>query len=418
MMRVAITGFGVVSPIGIGRDAFWDALATGRSGIARITRFDCSTFAVQLAGEVREMPELPGEVAAITVQDPKVGFGYAACAEALSAAGITRLGGAPGDGVTLLHLGVSLEIFDMQKAICGGRPDFRTIAERSLRPDAAPLQIPLDTAAAVIARRFGPPDRVLTNCSACAAGAQAIGHSFRAIRAGRCQVAVCGGLDSMINPLGVGGFQMLGALTTDNARGASACRPFDASRSGTVLGEGAAFCVLEPLELACAAGKPILAEICGYGSSLDAWNLSAPDPEGDGAARAMQAALDDAGIAPARIGHINAHGTGTRANDVVEAVAIRRVFADYWPRIPVSATKSMTGHLIAAAGAVEIGACLLPLVRRLVPPNPSLEKVGQDCELAHVTGTAAARFDGEYVLSNSFGFGGQNASIVLRRYDG
>ena len=221
----------------------------------------------------------------------------------------------------------------------------------------------------------------------------------------------------MINPLGVGGFQLLGALTTDNARGPLACRPFDGSRAGTVLGEGAAVFVLEPLEAALAEGKTIFAEICGYGSTLDAYSLSAPDPDGDGAARAMMAALDDAGTRPEAIAHINAHGTGTRLNDEIEAAAIRRVFDGFWENIPVSATKSMTGHLIAAAGAVEVGACLLALVRGVMPPNPSLQKIGQGCELNHVTGQAAP-FDGEYVLTNSFGFGGQNATLVLRKFDG
>jgi 3-oxoacyl-[acyl-carrier-protein] synthase II len=409
MRRVGITGFGVVSPIGTGRDAFWRALQEGQSGIDRITRFDCSTFDVQLAGEVKEPLDLPEEVARVAAEDPKVGFAYAACIEALAQAGVRRLG--PG---MILHLGVSLEIFHLEKAVCNGKPDFKTIAERSLSGKEGPLQIPLDTATALICGAFGRPDQALTNCSACAAGAQAIGHGFRNIRAGLCDVAICGGFDSMINPLGVGGFQLLGALTTDNARGSGACRPFDAARNGTVLGEGAAVFVLEPLERAVAEGKQVLAEVCGYGSTLDAYSLSAPDPDGDGATRSMLAALDDAGISPDAIAHINAHGTGTRLNDEIEAAAIRRVFAGMWERIPVSATKSVTGHLIAAAGAVEVGACLLPLVRGLMPPNPSLEKVGQGCELAHVTGKAAP-FDGEYVLTNSFGFGGQNATLVLRR---
>jgi len=214
----------------------------------------------------------------------------------------------------------------------------------------------------------------------------------------------------------VGGFQLLGALTTDNERGPSACRPFDASRAGTVLGEGAAMVVIEPLEKARAEGKRILSEICGYGSSLDAHSLSAPDPDGDGAARAMLAALEDAGVGPDAVGHINAHGTGTRLNDQVEATAIRRVFDGSWQRIPVSATKSVTGHLIGAAGAVEVGACLLALIEGIIPPNPWLERVGSGCELAHVTG-APAELDREYVLSNSFGFGGQNATLLLRRPD-
>jgi 3-oxoacyl-[acyl-carrier-protein] synthase II len=218
----------------------------------------------------------------------------------------------------------------------------------------------------------------------------------------------------MVNPLGVGGFQLLGALTTDNRRGASACRPFDASRSGTVLGEGAAVLVLEPLERARAEGRPVFAEVCGYGSTLDAHGLSAPDPEGRGAERAMRAALSDAGLEPGRIGHLNTHGTGTRLNDEVEAAAIRRVFAGSWERLPVSATKSVTGHLIGAAGAVEAAACLFALDRRLAPANPWLEKVAPGCELDHAAG-AARPWDGGCVLSNSFGFGGQNASLIFGR---
>jgi 3-oxoacyl-[acyl-carrier-protein] synthase II len=412
MKRVAITGFGVVSPVGTGRDAFWDALEHGRSGIGRISRFDPTGFAVQVAGQVKQQPALPEHVARAASADTKVGFAYAASAEALAQAGIDRLG----TGM-LLHLGVSLEIFDLEKAVVNGTTDFRAIADRCLSAGAPPLQVPLDTAARLICDSFGRADDVLTNCSACAAGAQAIGHAFRGIRSGRYELALCGGFDSMINPLGIGGFQLLGALTTDNERGPSACRPFDASRTGTVLGEGAAMFVLEPLEKARAEGKRVLAELSGYGSTLDAYSLSAPDPDGDGAARAMAAALDDAALDPPQIAHINAHGTGTRLNDEVEAAAIRRVFAGCWERIPVSSTKSITGHLIAAAGAVEAGACLLPLLRGRMPPNPWLQNVGRGCELAHVTGQAAP-FDGEHVLTNSFGFGGQNAALVLRRCDG
>lgn len=411
MRRVAVTGFGVVSPVGVGRERFWHALSRGESGIGRITRFDCTTFDVQLAGEVKEEVVFPDDVARVAAEDPKVGFGYAAALEALEQAAIEGL-----DEAALVHLGVSLEIFDLRKAIANGRADFQAVARRSLDGDGAPLQIPLDACTGLLSKHLGRPGRALTNCSACAAGAQAIGHAFREVRAGRCDVAVCGGLDSMINPLGVGGFQLLGALSTDNERGEYACRPFDASRSGAVLGEGAAVFVLEPLAAALAGGKTVLAEICGYGSTLDAYSLSAPDPDGDGAARAMVAALDDAGLPPEAVGHINAHGTGTPLNDEIEAQAIRRVFRT-WESIPVSATKSMTGHLIAAAGAVEVGACLLALVRGLMPPNPSLTNVGRDCELAHVTGEAAP-FDGEYVLTNSFGFGGQNAALILRRHDG
>ena len=415
MRRVAVTGFGVVSPIGVGREAFWEALRAGRSGIGRITRFDCDTFGVQLAGEVKEAIPLPGRVGSIAADDPKVGFAWAACAEAVASAGLARLGPR-----TLLHLGVSLEIFPPERIAFGGAPALPEllagVLDASGREGHA-FQIPLDTASRLIEESFGRAGQSIVNCSACAAGAQAIGHGFRCVRDERWDTAVCGGFDSMVNPLGVGGFQMLGALTTENSRGPSACRPFEASRSGTVLGEGAAVLVLEPLEDARADGKEILAEVCGYGSTMDAHGLSAPDPDGDGAARAMRDALDDARLPPEAIGHINAHGTGTQLNDEVEAAAIRRVFVGTWERIPISATKSVTGHLIAAAGAVEAGACLLSLTRGWIPPNPWLRNVAPGCELCHATGEAA-RFDGEYVLSNSFGFGGQNASLIFRRADG
>lgn len=413
MRRVAVTGFGVISAVGVGREAFWRSLAQGKSGIGPISRFIADTFEVRLAAEVKEKFALLEHVQCIADADPKVGFAWLACAEALAQAGIERLG--PAD---LLHLGTSLESFDLHKLVSGGRPDFAGVVARSLEPGAPALQIPLDGAVRVITHTFGRAARALVNCSACAASAQAIGHGFQAVRSGRFDRAVCGGFDSMINPLGVGGFQLLGALTTDHEQGARACRPFDAARAGTVLGEGAAVVVLEPLEKAMSEGKAVLAEVCGYGSSFDAVSLSAPDPDGDGAARAMRAALADAGIGPDRIRHINAHGTGTQLNDEVEARAIRRVFEECWEQIPVSATKSMTGHCIGAAGAVEFGACLLALSEEetggLLPPNASLEKVAPGCELYHVT-AAGTKFDGEYALSNSFGFGGQNAALVLRK---
>lgn len=410
--RVAITGFGVVSPIGVGKEAFFSALETGRSGISRISRFDASAFEVQLGGEVNAPLPLCGPAASFVEKDPKVAFACAAFEEAFGQARINRLA----EG-TLLHLGTSLEIFDLRNVIVDGRYDFARAATDILSGQAASLQVPLDTAAQIISDMFGMPGRRLTNCSACAAGAQAIGHGFHAVRSGECGAAVCGGFDSMINPLGVGGFQLLGALSVDNERGSLACRPFDAARSGTVLGEGAAMVVMEPLEKAEAQGKTVLAEVAGYASSLDAHSLSAPDPEADGAVRSMTAALHDAGIAPEAVSHINAHGTGTMLNDALEAKAIRKVFAETWRHIPVSATKSVTGHMIGAAGAVEIGACLFALNRNLVPHNPALDKAGIDCELNHVTGEARP-FEKDVVLSNSFGFGGQNATIILRRYHG
>jgi 3-oxoacyl-(acyl-carrier-protein) synthase len=395
----------------VGRESFWDSLTQGVSGISPITHFDATTFGVQLAGEVKEAWVAPEPAEEVSREDPKVGFAYGACDEALSQAGIAGF-----DGTTLLHIGTSLEIFDLNKVIYDGKPDFKAVAINILKGKSPPLQTPLDRASGLLTKKFGRPGQSLTNCSACAAGAQAIGHSFHAIRSGRFERAVCGGFDSMINPLGIGGFQLLGALTTENQQGARACRPFDSERKGTVLGEGAAMFVLEPLEKARAEGKEILGEMMGYGSTLDAYSLSAPDPDGDGAARTMFMALKDARIPASKVHHINTHGTGTQLNDEVEAKAIRRVFAETCEKIPVTATKSMTGHLIAAGGPIEMGACLFTLIRKVIPANVSLERVAQGCELHHVM-ELGVPFEGEYVLTNSFGFGGQNVSLVLRRWD-
>jgi len=412
MRRVAITGCGVISPIGCGRKAFFGSLREGRSGIGPITRFECGSFAVQVAGEVKDSFDWPESVARVAAVDRKVGYGFTACIDALGDAGMDQIG-----ENTLLHLGTSVETFDLEKLVYKGKLDLEESVRRSLSDRGSLFQVPLDTTARLVTEQYGRPGLTLTNCSACAAGAQTVGHGFHEIRGRRFEKAVCGGFDSMVNPLGVGGFQLLGALTTDNGRGERACRPFDAARAGAVLGEGAAVFVLEPLEKAAAEGKPILAEIVGYGSSLDAYSLSAPDPEGDGAARSMVAALRDAQLRPEGVHHINTHGTGTRLNDEVEAKAIRHVFANGWERIPVSSTKSMTGHLIGASGAVEAAACLLPLLEGVLPPNPCLDKPGHGCELHHVV-RSGHPFEGDTVLSNSFGFGGQNATLILRRHDG
>lgn len=401
-MRVAVTGIGAVSALGLGAAATWDGLAAGRAGIGPITRFDASGFAVRLAGEVRgALPGLPDAVAAVATRDPKVGFGWLACREALAQAGIDRLG-----GDDELHLGVSLEIFDPAATVSSGRADFAAAAAR-VRAGGPPIQTPLDSCTRLVAASFGVPARTLVDCSACTASAQAIGLAFRAVRTGRARRALCGGCDSLINPLALGGFHMLGALAT----GTAGCRPFDRDRSGTVLGEGAAALVLEGWDAARARGAAILGEVLGYGSSLDAVSLSAPDREGRGAQAAMRACLADARLAPADVGQLSAHGTGTILNDEAEAVAVRAVFADVWPRLPVTAIKSMTGHGIAAAGGLQAVACLHALRDGRLPPNIGLGTVAAGCELAHV-GASGIRHDGRPALANTFGFGGQNACLL------
>lgn len=407
--RVGITGLGCICALGSDPRSLWTGAAAGRSGIGPITRFDAARFEVHLGGEVKGEPlRTPGCEEAVG-EDPKLAFALHAARQAMEDAGLTSF-----DAGTLLHLGTSLEYFDPRKIVQEGSALFGGVVERSLRAGARPLQVPLDTASRILERLYGTPAWSLVNVSACAASTQAIGHAFRRIRDGSFDTALCGGFDSMLNPFGVGGFQLLGALTTDDARGERACRPFDAARTGTVLGEGAACFVLEPLERALAEGKRVHGEVLGFGSSLDAYKLSAPDPDGAGASAAMTSALADSGLGPDDVDAVSAHATGTLLNDEVEAAALRRLLGPRWERVPVLATKSLVGHLIGASGAVEVVACLQGFAEDRLHPNGSLQTVAAGCELDHVVGVARP-FSGRTILKNSFGFGGQNASLVLGR---
>lgn len=407
MRRVVITGFGIVSPIGTGAEAFFDALGRGCDGIGPIRRFDASNLEVRHAGEVKEAPVFACErEQSLAERDPKVGFALTAAAEALQMAGVPAF--SPDD---LIHIGTSLETFFFREFVIKNPAEQEEAFFRRLVTHA--WRLPLDAALRAIQARYGMAGQAATNCSACAVGLQTIGQAFHAVRDGRCDLALAGGFDSMINPLGVGGFQLLGAPAAgEPLPGRAFCRPFDAGRSGLVLGEGAGFVVLEEREKALALGKTPYAEVRGYGATLDARGLSAPDPDGDGAARAMRTALDDAKLRPHAVDHINTHGTGTQRNDPVEAAAIRRVFADTWQNLPVTALKSMLGHSIAAAGSIEAIACIYTLRHGVIPPNIGLDAVGVGCELMHVGREAVFRETG-CVLTNSFGFGGQNASLVL-----
>lgn len=418
--RVAITGCGAVTPIGTGIPAYYDGLRAARSGISTIARFDAATFASRVAGEVKDLDwlrtPLPAGGEAALRRDPKSVFGLIAAREALDQAFGTR---APASYYPARRIGTfaasGLEIFhleDLAPHLAAGSLDaasLRRAVEAS--PADAGFQIPAHLGARCIARLAGARGPFSVNVSACAAGTQAIGEAFLAIREGAVDAAVAGGYDSMINPLGVGGFCMLGALSTSNARGAAASRPFDARRDGFVLGEGAGMCVLEELEAARRRGARVLGEVLGYGSALDAFRVSDPHPEQAGAIRAMRAALASAELAPEEIDYINAHGTGTRKNDPAETRAIRAVFpgAD---RLPVSSTKSQIGHLIGAAGAVELLACLFALEHQLLPATINLSERDPECDLDYVA-NAPRPANVRTCLSNSFGFGGQNAVIAV-----
>ncbi|MDR1297744.1 MAG: beta-ketoacyl-[acyl-carrier-protein] synthase family protein [Deltaproteobacteria bacterium] len=420
MRRVAVTGLGVVSPMGTGRETFFRGLREGRSGLGPIRRFNAGGLAATRAGEVPGLEELKGRlvetrghlppIGGSTLRetldrDAKIAFALAAADEAMEDGGVLSLGAG-----TLLHLGASLETFSLGSV---GPVKGKSLPEIERLMTRASLRTPLDRACALIELKHGRAGLSLTNCSACAAGLQALGQAFRAVARGGFERALAGAFDSLINPLGVGGFQLLGALAPDDPEpGPPLCRPFDKDRRGLVMGEGAAVMVLEPLDKALAEGRKIYGEILGYGASLDAASLSAPDPAGSGAYRSMEAALRQAGLRPEEVDHLSAHGTGTLLNDPAEAAAVRRLFPN-WQKMPAAAVKSMTGHAIAAAGALEAAACLMTLGERLVPPNIGLRNVGADCELDHVMGEAR-KFEGNIVATNSFGFGGQNATMIFR----
>ena len=396
--RVAITGLGVVSPIGLTVDAFRESLLAGASGVGPISLFDATGLPTRIAAEVRGLP--------VRGRDRKIDFALEAARQALDEAGRPR--GAGG-----VSLGVGLELFsldDVAAARAGGT------LPAALGERLTFLQTPSDLCVHAIAHRYELRTPPLVHVSACAAGTDAIGAAFRLVASGRRDWMLAGGTDSMINPLGVAGFCRLGATSTANARPAAASRPFDRGRDGFVLGEGAGVLVLEPLDAALARGARVRAEVVGYGNSFDAHGISEPHPEGRGAWQAMARALQDAGVGPEAIDCVNAHGTATPKNDPVETAALKRLLGARATEVPVCATKSMIGHLISAAGAVEAIATVLGLEGGWVHPTLNLDDADPACDLDYVPHKARAHRQ-RYALSNSFGFGGQNAALLLRAWD-
>lgn len=407
MKRVAITGMGVVTPLGNTLDVFRDGLLRGRSGISGITLFDPGSLPSRIAGQC--------QLANVRFRDRKIDFAVAATRAALAHAngGATALEKHYPPQDRGVSMGVGLELFDMADLVRftaaegtgSGIPGFA---------DASFLQTPGDLCVRAMAEviPMGIPDAI--HISACAAGTDAIGDAFLRIARGQARMMLAGGTDSMINPLGLGGFCKLNALSTRNDEPQRASRPFDRNRDGFVLGEGAAVLVLENFDDAVRRGATVHAEIVGYGNSLDAHSISEPDPQGRGAARAIGNALAMAGLPPSAVDYINAHGTSTPKNDPAETRAIKAVFGDRARAIPVSSTKSMIGHLISAAGAVEAVAAILCANAGMVHPTINLEQPDPDCDLDYVSGGARA-WPVEYFISNSFAFGGMNASLVLRK---
>jgi beta-ketoacyl-acyl-carrier-protein synthase II len=408
--RVVITGLGAVTPVGNDVPSTWRALLAGQSGVQVITRFDAAGFPVRIAGEVTGFA-LDAAVDPREARRTSLFTRYAlnAALEAVRAAGLDmarenpeQVGVIFGTGAGGLDL-----IFENQDAL-------RERGPRRVAPTLIANMIP-DAAAGTIAIQLGAQGPNMAVTAACSTGGHSIGEAFETIRRGDCEVMIAGGSEAPIHPTIVASFSNMRGLAGDNECPARACKPFDARRDGFVLSEGAAALVLESLEHALARGAPIVCEIVGYGNSCDAIDMVAADETGAGAARAMRMALRKSGLAPELVGYINAHGTGTPLNDASETLAIKSVFGEHAYRLVVSSTKSMLGHMMGAAGAVEALVCALAIRDGCIPPTINLEQPDPACDLDYAPNVArAARL--EAALSNSIGLGGHNSALVLRRF--
>ena len=409
--RVVVTGLGVISAIGNDAPTFWQALKDGKSGVSRITSFDPTGFDSQVAGEVKGFdPAFYGMTHKDTKRmDKFVQYAVAAAKEAIANAGLaldkedrTRIGVLIGSGIG------SLRIMEEECRVYFDKGPSR------ISPFLIPMLI-VNEASGHVAINFGLKGPNSCVATACASGSHAIGDAFKIVERGDADVMVCGGTESCVTATGVGGFCALRALSSRNNAPQKASRPFDAQRDGFVMAEGCGLVILETLEHAKKRGAHIYAEITGYGMSCDAYHITAPDPEGDGAARAMKEALRDAKLKPEDVDYINAHGTSTKLNDKVETLAIKRAFGAHAKKVMVSATKSMTGHLLGASGGVEFIACCLAIKDQVIPPTINYEYPDPDCDLDYVPNTSrAAKVN--VCMSNSLGFGGHNASLIVRKF--
>jgi len=407
--RVALTGVGVITPIGIGKDAFWAGLMEGRSGVRRITAFDPTPYETQIAGEVLGFdPTTYMDRKEVRRNDRFVQFALGATQLALDDAGFAitprnaeRVGVIIGSGIG------GANTWEEQHRVLLERGPGRVSAF------FAPMII-VNMASGVVSIATGAKGPNVSVVSACATGGHAIGDALRAIQHDEADAMICGGTEAALTPLSIAGFCTMKAMSTRNDAPEKAVRPFDAHRDGFVMGEGSGILVLEEWTRAAQRGARIYAEVVGYGMSADAFHITQPDPEGDGAARAMQIALKDAALEPEQVDYINAHGTSTPYNDKLETLAIKRVFGADARRVPVSSTKSMTSHLLGAAGGIEAVACALAIERGMLPPTINYEYPDPECDLDYVPNTARpARI--EVAMSNAFGFGGHNAILILKR---
>ena len=407
-----MTGVGLVSPLGIGTKANWEALSAGRSGIGPITRFDASQFSARIAGEVKDFDPLQFiEKKDVKKMDVFIQLAIAAAQFAVDDAGLqvtpeiaTRVGVFIASGI-----GGFSTIEREHRALLEGGP-------RRISPFFIPAAI-INLAAGQVSIRFGAKGPNSATCTACSASAHAIGDALEIIRRGRADVMIAGGSESAITPMGVGGFAAMRALSTRNDDPATASRPFDLERDGFIMGEGSGVVILEELQFAQRRGAPIYAELVGYGMSADAFHITAPSEDGEGGMRVMASALEDAGVAVTEIDYVNAHGTSTPYNDKLETLAIRRLFGEHATRLAISSTKSMTGHLLGAAGGLEAGIVALAIKHQVAPPTINYRTPDPECDLDYVPNTARP-MPIRYALSNSFGFGGTNGALLFKKFDG
>ena len=409
--RVVVTGMGTVSPLGNDLATTWDAMVAGRSGVGPITRFDASGYKTRIAAELKGFdPRDHFSAKEVRRLDRFIQYALVAAREAVRDAGLVLDDGQGERAAVILGSGV------------GG---IGTITEQTRMLDrrgpdrVSPFLIPMilvDTAAGMVAIEFGITGPNMAVISACATGCNSVGEAFEMIRRGVVDVAVCGGTEAGIVPIAVAGFNVMGAISQRNDEPERASRPFDRDRDGFVLGEGAALLILEEMERAQARGAVMHAELVGYGSTCDAFHIAAPKQDGAGAAACMQQALASAGLAPEEIDYINAHGTSTRLNDVIETRAIKTVFGAHASRLMVSSTKSMTGHLLGAAGGLEAVVCVKALESGIVPPTINLDEPDPECDLDYVP-HEAREVGITTAMSNSFGFGGHNATLIFRRIE-
>ncbi|PIK89503.1 3-oxoacyl-ACP synthase [Synechococcus sp. 65AY6A5] len=409
--RVVITGLGAITPLGNSPGEFWQSLLAGRSGIGPITHFDASRHECRIAGEVKGFDPLDYlDRKDVKRTDRFVHLALAATQQALEDAQfrITDLN-AEQVGV-ILGTGIGgIRVLEEQQTIYLQKGPDR----------CSPFMVPMmiaNMAAGHVAIRFGAKGPNSCTVTACASGSNAIGDAFRLIQRGEVQVAITGGTEAAVTPLSVAGFSAMKALSTRNDAPEQACRPFDRDRDGFVMGEGAGILLLEELEHARSRGAKIYAEIVGYGLTCDAHHITNPAPAGEGAARAMRLALKDAGIRPDQVQHINAHATSTPVGDVAEVQAIRAVFGEHAPRLAISATKSMTGHLLGGAGGVATVATALAIHHGWVPPTLNLDNLDPECEGLDFVPHRARQMAVDVALVNAFGFGGHNVTLALRRY--